>query len=383
MYAPRGAAKDYLEILPEEARVKTQLTPVATWTLRFARDAAAEKAPPRFWRPASSLPPALAGQPLAGVKIAIDPGHLGGDWAHMEERFLQVGDSPPIVEGDMTLRVAQLLQPRLEALGATVSLVRKSAEPTTADRPDSLRPPARAELQRQGVANPRETYRDPNEDGRSETVQSESELLFYRTSEIRRRADIVNSQIRPDFTLCLHFNAEPWGDPHHPVLSTANHMHVILNGCYSAAELRNDDVRFDMLIKLLNRSFSEELPLCSQVAAGMAHATGLPAYTYTTGNAVNIDHNPYLWARNLLANRLYQTPVVFIEPFVMNSENIRDRVAAGDYEGEREVAGAQRKSLYREYADAVAEGLRSYYEKNRGLRDPQSTIQKDPAIPPR
>jgi hypothetical protein len=266
----------------------------------------------------------------------------------------------------MTLRVALLLQPKLEALGAKVTLVRKSAGPVTGERPETLRPAARTELQREGVANPRESYRDRNEDGLGETVQYESELLFYRTSEIRKRAEIVNAEIQPDFTLCLHFNAEPWGDPKHPDLSTANHMHVILNGCYSAAELRNDDVRFDMLIKLLSRSFPEELGLSTHVAESLSRANGLPPYTYTTPNAVNIGHNPYLWARNLLANRLYRTPVVFIEPYVMNSENIRDRVAAGDYEGEREVAGALRRSLYREYADGVAEGLRAYFERNRG-----------------
>ena len=36
----------------------------------------------------------------------------------------------------MTLHVAKLLKPRLEALGATVSLVRENAEPVTPIRPE-------------------------------------------------------------------------------------------------------------------------------------------------------------------------------------------------------------------------------------------------------
>ena len=365
VFAPGGAAGEYIEISPEAASIKTQLTPPETWMLRFAKDAATEKRAPRFWRPASAMSPAPPEQPLLGVKIAIDPGHLGGDWARMEERFLKIADGIPVAEGDMTLKVAQLLAPKLEAMGAKVTLVRQAPGPTTPDRPETLHEAGRAELERQGVSNPKETYRDPNEPGRGETVQSESELLFYRTSEIRHRAEVVNTDIKPDLTLCLHFNAEPWGDPKHPDLSTANHMHVILNGCYSAPELRNDDVRFDMLVKLLNRSFPEELELCRQVAKTMSEETGLPPYHYTTPNAINVGGDPYLWARNLLANRLYQTPVVFIEPYVMNSQIIWDRVQAGDYEGERTVAGAMRKSLFREYADAVADGLRAYYQHER------------------
>ncbi len=366
VYAPNAAAKDFIEILPDEAHIKTQLTPPVLQTLHFAKDSASEKPAPNFWRPADAMPASTEqDRPLSGVKIAIDAGHLGGAWAKMEERFFQLETGQPIAEGEMTLKVAQLLAPKLEAMGAKVTLVRRAPGPTTPDRPETLRDKAREELQTQGIANPRETYSDPNEPGRGETVQSESELLFYRTSEIRHRADVVNSEIKPDVTVCLHFNAEPWGDPQHPELSTANHLHVILNGCYSASELRNDDVRFDMLMKLLSRSFPEELGLCTQVAASMAKATGLPPYTYLTGNAISVDNNPYLWARNLLANRLYRTPVVFIEPYVMNSQNVWERVQAGDYEGEQMVAGAMRKSIYREYADGVAEGLKNYYLQTR------------------
>ena len=68
-----------------------------------------------------------------------------------------------------------------------------------------------------------------------------------------------------------------------------------------------------------------------------------------------------MWARNLLANRLYQAPVVFLEPYVMNSEPVWERVQAGDYDGEFPIAGEPRRSLYREYADAVVAGLRDYY----------------------
>src|SRR6266568_7598560 len=94
------------------------------FTLRFATDDAARKPVPRLWRPAKCLPAAMLEKPLSGLKVALDPGHLGGNWAKMEERWFQVGSEEPVREGDMTLLVARLLASRLQALGATVALVR-------------------------------------------------------------------------------------------------------------------------------------------------------------------------------------------------------------------------------------------------------------------
>ena len=94
------------------------------FTLRFAGGTEERKLVPRLWRPAKSLPPAERNKPLSGLRIALDPGHLGGSWAKMEERWFQVGDSKPVQEGDLTLSVARLLATRLRDLGAKVSFVR-------------------------------------------------------------------------------------------------------------------------------------------------------------------------------------------------------------------------------------------------------------------
>ncbi len=376
VYAPGGAARGVIDVQPDVAVIKTTLTPPTEFRLRFAASAAAAKLAPRFWRLPSQLGPPPEGQPLAGLKIALDPGHLGGTWAKMEERWFQIGESRPVTEGDMTLRVARLLAPKLKALGADVSLVRDSTEPVTQNRPETLREAARQELALEGNTSPRETYHGMNDPDRANTVQAQSELLFYRSDEIRQRAVLVNNQLHPDLVVCLHFNAEAWGDPQRPEFVPRNHLHVIVNGRFSAGELHFDDQRFEMLLKLLGGTFAQELAVSTRVADSLAAATKLPPYEYTTGNAIHISGNPYLWARNLLANRTYRAPVVFLEPYVMNSEIIWERVQAGDYEGEFTFGGEKYRSIYREYADAVVEGLREYYTKARAA---QSAAQ--PAVP--
>src|SRR4029077_15274072 len=112
-----------------------------------------QKRAPRSGRSTKSVPRADRDKPLSGLKIALDPGHLGGTWAKMEERWFQIGNSIPVIEGDLTLRVAQTLAPRLQELGAKVTLVRSAPGPVTTVRPEELQIEAEASLRQRGVAN--------------------------------------------------------------------------------------------------------------------------------------------------------------------------------------------------------------------------------------
>ena len=368
VYGTHGFAPDLIEIKDDTARILMNRDAQKFFTLRFAGGTEERKLVPRLWRPAKSLPSAERDKPLSGLKIALDPGHLGGSWAKMEERWFQVGDSKPVQEGDLTLRVAQLLATRLRDRGAKVSFVRNADEPTTGQRPDDFRELARKILIRNGVPQPRADVLDSTDPEKENTIRWQSEILFYRYSEIRRRAALVNFKLHPDLVLCLHFNAEGWGDPTSPLLTDTNHFHLLVNGSYLPEELEFDDQRFEMIRRLLSRACDEELPLADTVAVTMSRETGLPPYTYpTTNSTTKVGTSGYVYARNLLATRLYRCPVVYCEPYVMNSKDVFARIQAGDYEGRRNINGVERKSIFREYADSVADGIVEYYSKAREL----------------
>jgi N-acetylmuramoyl-L-alanine amidase len=354
VYAPNGTWKQTIQIQDDGAHILT--TGTNWWVLRFAKEGAEKPAPANYWKPLASLPAATP--PLEGVTIAIDPGHLGGQWAKMEERWYQLKpNTTPVAEGDMTLLTSRLLADKLKEQGATVEFVRDSTEPQTNVRPEDLRDAARQQLKLEGMRFIRDNYGGASDDLRMNSIKWTSELLFYRTAEIHARAHRVNDVLKPDLVLCLHYNADPWGEPAKPTLVNDNHMHVLVNGCYAAPELALDDVRYGMLVKLLSRCYPEELEVSEHVANSLAQATGLPPYHYLTLNAVRVGDNPYIWARNLEANRTYECPVVYIEPYVMNSPEVWDRVQAGNYDGRKLIDGKMRESIYREYADAVASGV--------------------------
>lgn len=348
VYAPNDAWQQVIRIEDDRALVLAN-EPGTYWELEFAPSRAELRPIRRFWRSRSELQPPQAGRPLRGLRIALDPGHIGGDWARMEERWFQIGDTKPVQEGDMVLKVAEMLRDRLTALGATVTMTRSRPRPVTSLRPERLRDVARQSLEDRGLALS------------DRSIQLESERLFYRAAEIRRRARLVNTRLRPDLVLCLHFNAEPWGNENRPTLTDVNHLHFLVTGAFMAGELAFADQRFNMLQKLLSRSYFEEVAVTEDIADAMAEATGLEPYVYHGTNAVKLGRSPYIWGRNLLANRLFNCPVVYLEPYVMNNREVFERIQAGDYEGERMVAGKMRPSIYREYVDSVVDGLLRYY----------------------
>ena len=368
VYGSHGYSPKLIKVEPDAAKILMCADAQDYFVLHFAKSAAELRPVPRWWTVPSALADAPAGaKPLTALHIALDPGHLGGTWAQMEERWFKIHDAPPVQEGDMTLRVARLLAPRLESLGAKVSFVREKAEPLTPYRPSDFEKIARQFLLHTGVVDPRENFDGPADPEKEQTVGWQRELLFYRNSEIRRRASVVNYHLRPDLVLCLHFNAEPWGDPNHPKLVESNHLHLLVNGAYLPAELELDDERFEMLQKLLSQSFPEESSLAETIAGTMAKTTGLPPYAYKTENVTPVGASGYVYARNLMATRLYQCPTVYLEPYVMNSSEVFARVRAGDYQGTREVAGKRRSNIYEEYVDGVVDGVLEYFKKARPL----------------
>jgi hypothetical protein len=365
VYCTHGLSDEFIRIDADAACILTDRDAQSWLTLRFAASDRTRKTPPVEWRVANAIPRRKKAGPLSGLKIALDPGHIGGAWAKMEERWFKSGDAAPVEEGEMTLKVATILAGKLRTLGARVFFVRDKTEPVTPYRPDDFREAARAVLRAGGTENPPEEFQGRDDPLREQSVRWQSEILFYRTSEIRERARRVNSKLRPDLVLCLHFNAEAWGDERNPTLTDKNHLHLLVNGSYLPPELEFDDERFEMLHRLLSRAYDEEIKIADSAAAAMAKTTGLQPYQYTTDNVTKVGTSGYVYARNLVATRLYRCPVVYFEPYVMNSNEVFARIQAGDYEGTRAINGVERPSIYREYVDGVVDGLVEYYRSTR------------------
>jgi hypothetical protein len=141
-----------------------------------------------------------------------------------------------------------------------------------------------------------------------------------------------------------------------------NRLLVFVHGHYLPAEISDETLRYRLLQKLFSPCAMVEVAVAEVIATTLAVATGLPPVEYPPGDvAVRVGDNPYVYARNLAANRLYDGPVVYLEPYYMNNRMVYQRFQAGDYAGERLIGGRAYRSIFREYAEAVAEGVIAYY----------------------
>lgn len=370
IYTDGTAYKSTIKITDEAADVLTQSVGQEVWHLRFRNPQArarvnVKSVPARYWRKTGELP-ALAGRPpLSDLKIALDPGHIGGRWAQMEERYFKAPDGTEVMEGELTLQVAQQLKQRLEGKGAQVFLVRDKNEPLTRFRPDDFSDMALRSLQENGIPVPTQNYQGYADPNRLLTVQWQKEKLFYRVAEIMERARRINEDIQPDLVLALHLNAEPWADPANPALVEQNHFHLLINGTYLLEEMATDDIRYGLMLRLCQGIHEEEMALAAVAAPIMGERTGLPPYQYIRLEARKIDQQGYVWSRNLLANRVYECPVLYYEPFVMNNTQVVERLKFGHYMGRTLINGQLQPSIFEAYVDGVTRGLLEYYGKRR------------------
>ena len=137
--------------------------------------------------------------------------------------------------------------------------------------------------------------------------------------------------------------------------------------------MKDDEQKLRLFSKLLERSHPAELMVAEAIATALARATRLPPVEYgpssgssrgfTTSGSIRVGDNPYVFARDLAANRLVNGPVVYLEPYYMNNRVVYQRIQLGDYEGSRDVNGVPMKSIFREYADAVADGLAKFLSR--------------------
>lgn len=360
LYDPFDATRPYFEVNEKELRVRADTFPREPfqYVVRFASGPEKKINTTRFFRAPEQVRalPKPPGKPLAGLRLAIDPGHIGGEWAVVEERSSRYRGSAPVEEGTLNLITANILKKTLTELGAEVYLVRESNNPVTSYRPQDFRREARELVL---ARNPGLAQRPgPVMERR---VKWMSEFLFYRCSEIMERGFKIRNNFTPDLTLTLYLNAtarSAWGG-----LTPINRNIFFVHGSYTPDEVKDPRQRLRMVYKILEGGSAIEREVAVSISNAFREMTGFKPVMYGNSRTTRLVEpgNPYVVARNLAANRNYAGPCVCTEPYFMNQQVTYRRLLAGDYEGTRKFDGQEYRSIFRDYADAVTKGLLKCY----------------------
>ncbi len=369
LYDPFGAFPPFFDINDQRVVIYPSIKDrrVPQFTLNFAPPGATPPVGPRWFRTPEEFRAEARplNQPLEGLRVAIDPGHIGGPWAELEERSTRYHGSAPVREGDLNLITSRILKQELTDLGASVFVVRDSTDPVTPYRPHDFLPEAREMLVNRSSNASRLRAFPPDKLNFlfGYRLNELADFLFFRCSEIVERGNRIRNNFVPDITVTLYIDATPGSGRGR--LTDANANIFFVHGAYTRAEMADAEMQRRCVYKMLEGGSAIEAEVASDIALTFAEKTGLGPVKYGDSATTRevLPGNLYVVARNLAANREYDGPVVCTEPYFMNNRITYQRLLAGDYDGQRTFNGKPYASIFREYAGCVAQGLVKAYAK--------------------
>lgn len=346
------------------AAMTKRYAPFVNWQSIVNEDALSKSSGERYWRTPQEIFALRTDKdlPLQGLRLVLDSGHVGGQWAEHEDREFRIKEKDFYIrESELNLIVVKHVRTQLTRLGAEVTLLREALVPSNPKRPvDYLQDVI------EKVPFPEEPSPETLKDYAS-TLRAKALRLALVTGELTERTRLVNDIIRPDALISVHVNAAAWsgaaadGSVAELQLVDSNDLHVLIFGCMEEDELKSAEQQACLITKLNNGSGAVEQLLGSSMASALADATKLPPATYETKNATLLDSDePYVFARNLLILRLAECPTVLLEPYIVNSKAVYPRLqsALANRAAGKTLA---KDDILVEYADAVVSGILKTY----------------------
>ncbi len=290
---------------------------------------------------------------LVGAKIAIDPGHFGGEYAELEERFIDMKvyengkASHPVRfnEGTLTLLTALVLKDRLEKEGAVVFLTK-----------DQIGKGVYREDFFTWMQSHREFWNT------SMTIP-QIFRTFYNPLDLLARAERIN-QFRPDVTIIIHYNADDARDP--ATLRTGpsneNYNMVFIPGAFSKTELAKEENRYEFLRLLVTTDEENSERLSTLILREFVQVLDVPAVTQYNAapylHRVCLKLNEGVYARNLCLTRMVHGPLCYGETLLQNNNKESLKLAKND----AEIRGISCPSRVIEVAEGYFLGIKKYFE---------------------
>ncbi|MCH9614136.1 MAG: hypothetical protein SP1CHLAM54_11480 [Chlamydiia bacterium] len=229
--------------------------------------------------------PVKQNKPLRKIKIAIDPGHFGGDYAKLEHRSFLVG-SVRLQEGDLTLKTAHKLRELLVNAGYDVFMTREM----------------------------------PGQGASSEMYDNEEPFKAYNIRDLKERARLINAY-GPDLTVCIHYNIHSGGEGNVCAPVPHNFCCAFVPGGFGEGELVRLEDKGDLLRLLLTDDLEKSIELSRCILASFEKNLGVPCQT----NRSHLKHickwaGRGIFARNLVLTRKIAGPICYGETLCMDSE---------------------------------------------------------------
>jgi N-acetylmuramoyl-L-alanine amidase len=221
--------------------------------------------------------------PLNGLRVLIDPGHMGSaEWNARDGKYVTIGGKT-VAEGEITLWTARLLATELEKLGAEVRLTRNSTNPVTSytwanfDRSSRLADYYYKSLDdwmaKYLLLNDSELVRElPRAPEVLKTSTLPGKVALFLQEDLDARMKIFDAY-RPDLFIDLHFDSQKTN----ALQSRRNDVSVYVPGAVGKKETGGRNDRAGHLKHLLEvRRWKQSVRFASTLVETVSKRLGVP-----------------------------------------------------------------------------------------------------------
>lgn len=293
--------------------------------------------------------------PLAGIKIALDPGHLAGDFAtaRMEGKYIEMfyqGKKVRFFESELAWYTAKILGNKLEALGAEVLLTRNQFDHSAFDKSYDT-------WFKEFVAEKSAKAGAPRNFNKS--------IIFFREfrkPELKERVRKINA-FNPDLTLIIHYNVDANNTGWKRTTNKNNSM-AFVGGSFMKGELEEVEARFHLLRLLLTTDFEASIEFSKSILEALEEKLAIQAIPQINEQFFLKDRCIFtgelgVYARNLTLARRLHGAICYAEPLYQDNVQEVGYLSQRDYFFE----GRHIPKRLLEVADAYLAGIRKYLNK--------------------
>lgn len=291
---------------------------------------------------------------LKGARIAIDPGHFGGIFSKLEQRFVffpaQKGKRAiSFDEGTLTYLTALKLKSLLEIKGATVFLTKDGIGKGCLEKNffEWLQEQA-------GLWSGKESL-------------SEIWRKKFNKIDLEARAEAINA-FKPDLTIIIHYNASSYIPNKRAAeqTSNANYNLAFVPGAFAKGDLDSIESRYEFLRLIVTQDCEESIKLSQHITSQFTKQLKVPLIFDTEKDPYEpnlcLKQENGIYARNLFLTRSVHGPLCYGETLIQNNPEEAIRLSTLD----SQVEGIPCSKRVLEVARAYFRGIQEYFlEKNK------------------
>ncbi len=331
-------------------------------------------------------PNSYSDKPFHGLRVAIDPGHLGGRMAQIEERFIdmKLPDEQQtriqFDEGALATVTAMVLKHFLTQVGADVFLTRDEAGKsvfkqsfeewcadvfgvtddtqwlTEENRKKVFLHLANAQASVAASENLARRLKLMAQASLEDKVQLIKKTLFrvcYNSLDLKARSEKIN-EFNPHLTIIIHFNANGGSED----ISMMDYNLAFIPGSFLKGELSGQAARYEFVRLIVSNDVEESLRLSQAIVKNLETGLKVPLMNsdFYLSDAVKFAQDG-IYCRNLALTRLVHSPLCYGETLIQNNPDEAKRLALKDFN----FNGVIISSRIYEVASAYFKGISQYF----------------------